>query len=83
MLRKAAATLGVGCLAGGAYVASDPKARRSLEFWSQLGPVVGRYIFTHVHQKYWVESTPEVRETAFANLHEEVRGFTFLFMKTR
>ena len=74
MLRKAAAALGVGCVSGGAYIVSDPKRRRSLEFWSKLGPVVGQYVFTHFHQKYWVEATPEARGEVFEELHEKVVG---------
>ena len=78
MLRKAAAAVGVGCVSGGAYVMSDPKTRRSAEFWSQLGPVVGQYVFTHFHQKYWIKSTPKVRAAAFEDLHEQVNA-PFIF----
>ena len=58
---------------------SDPKTRRSVEFWSQLGPVVGQYVFTHFHQKYWVEATDAARAEAFENLHEKVLGDILVF----
>ena len=70
MFRKVLAGTFVTTTVGGAYVFSDPGARRSLDFWSRLGPVVASYIGTHLAHKYIYKSTPEERKKAFHQLHE-------------
>ena len=61
----------LGTAVGGAYVFSDPSARRSLDFWSRLGPVVVSYIGTHLLHKHLYKSSPEDRKAAFHELHEK------------
>jgi len=74
MLRRTAKAIGVTTalttLTGSAYIFSDPGARRTLDFWSRLGPIVGSYTYTHVHCKYYLKSTTQERTQAFARLHE-------------
>ena len=71
MFRKVLAGSILGTAVGGAYVFSDPSARRSLDFWSRLGPVVVSYIGTHLLHKHLYKSSPEDRKAAFHELHEK------------
>ena len=70
MLRKAAGISAASILGGSAYVFSDPGARRSLDFWSRLGPIVGSYVGTFLIHKYYHHSTTAERTMAFHHLHE-------------
>ena len=83
MLRTIAKrSLAAGAIAaagGTAYALYDKRTRRSLSFWSKIGPVVGRYVAVGVSFKYLRSKEREEdygkwkaeRSAAFLALHEE------------
>ena len=78
-LKRSLAASAVVAGGGTAYVLSDKRARRSLSFWTKIGPIVGSYVSTGVSFKYLRAKEREEnkakwkadRSAAFGKLHEE------------
>ena len=78
-LKRSLAASAVVAGGGTAYALSDKRTRRSLSFWTKIGPIVGSYVSTGVSFKYLRAKEREEnkakwkadRSAAFSKLHED------------